>query len=129
MIHDPQPAGLIDARPREATWVWRCHIDVSAPQHSVWQFLRPCIARFDTAVFSLPKFSQRLPLPQFLVYPSIDPFSEKNRELEPDEIDRVLQRLRVPGDKPILLQVSRFDRFKDPVGVVTAYRLVKKSHD
>jgi trehalose synthase len=109
--------------------MWRCHIDVSTPQHSVWQFLRPFVVRYDAAVFSLPMFSQRLPLPQFLVYPSIDPFSEKNRELEPDEIDRVLQRLGIPRDKPILLQVSRFDRFKDPVGVVAAYRLVKKSHD
>ena len=96
---------------------------------SVWQFLRPFVVRFDTAVFSLPKFSQRLPLPQFLVYPSIDPLSEKNRELEHDEIDGVLQRLGVPRDKPIVLQVSRFDRFKDPVGVVAAYRQVKKSHD
>jgi trehalose synthase len=129
MIHDPQPAGLIDARPYGAMWIWRCHIDVSTPQHSVWQFLRPFVVRYDAAVFSLPKFSQRLPIPQFLVYPSIDPFSEKNRELEPDEIDGVLQRLGVPRDKPILLQVSRFDRFKDPVGVVAAYRLVKKSHD
>ena len=105
MIHDPQPAALIDARPHGARWIWRCHIDVSTPQHSVWQFLRPFVVR------------------------SIDPFSEKNRELEPDEIDRVLQQLGVPRDKPILLQVSRFDRFKDPVGVVAAYRLVKKSHD
>ena len=129
MIHDPQPAALIDARPHGATWIWRCHIDVSTPQHSVWQFLRPFVVRYDAAVFSLPKFSQRLPLPQFLVYPSIDPLSEKNRELGPDEIDNVLQRLGVPRDKPILLQVSRFDRFKDPVGVVAAYRLVKKSHD
>jgi len=129
MIHDPQPAALIDARPHGATWVWRCHIDVSTPQHSVWQFLHPFVLRYDAAVFSLPKFSQRLPLPQFLVYPSIDPFSDKNRELGPDGIDRVLQRLGVPRDKPILLQVSRFDRFKDPVGVVAAYRLVKKSHD
>jgi trehalose synthase len=129
MIHDPQPAALIDARPHSAMWIWRCHIDVSTPQHSVWQFLRPFVVRYDAAVFSLPKFSQRLPLPQFLVYPSIDPFSEKNRELGPDEIDSVLQRLSVPRDKPILLQVSRFDRFKDPVGVVAAYRLVKKSHD
>jgi trehalose synthase len=129
MIHDPQPAALIDSRAHGAIWMWRCHIDVSTPQHSVWQFLRPFVVRYDAAVFSLPMFSQRLPLPQFLVYPSIDPFSEKNRELEPDEIDRVLQRLGIPRDKPILLQVSRFDRFKDPVGVVAAYRLVKKSHD
>lgn len=129
MIHDPQPAALIDARHRGATWMWRCHIDISTPQHSVWQFLRPFVIRYDAAIVSLPRFSQRLPLPQFLVYPSIDPLSEKNRELAPQEIDRVLERLGVPRDKPILLQVSRFDRFKDPVGVVAAYRLVKKSHD
>lgn len=129
MIHDPQPAALIDARPRGATWMWRCHIDISTPQHSVWRFLRPFVIRYDAAIFSLPRFSQRLPLPQFLVYPSIDPLSEKNRVLPPEDIDRVLERLGVPRDKPILLQVSRFDRFKDPVGVVAAYRLVKKSHD
>ncbi|HEX7768018.1 MAG TPA: glycosyl transferase family 1, partial [Nitrospira sp.] len=110
MIHDPQPAALIDARPRGATWMWRCHIDISTPQHSVWRFLRPFVIRYDAAIFSLPRFSQRLPLPQFLVYPSIDPLSEKNRELLPEEIDRVLERVGVPRDKPILLQVSRFDR-------------------
>ncbi|MGQ0809864.1 MAG: glycosyltransferase [Nitrospiraceae bacterium] len=129
MIHDPQPAAFIDVRPKDAKWIWRCHIDVSTPQHSVWQFLRPFVARYDAAVFSLPRFARRLPIPQFLVYPSIDPLSDKNRELAPQEIDSILARLGTPTDKPILLQVSRFDRFKDPVGVVKAYRLVKKSHD
>jgi len=129
MIHDPQPAALIDARPREAVWIWRCHIDLSTPQRSVWQFLRPFVVRYQAAVFSLPKFTQRLPIPQFLVYPSIDPLSDKNRELSPEEVSQILQQLGVPQDKPILLQVSRFDRFKDPVGVVEAYRIVKKSHD
>jgi trehalose synthase len=129
MIHDPQPAALIDARPRGAKWIWRCHIDISTPQRSVWQFLRPHVIRYDAAVVSLPKFAQRLPIPQFLIYPSIDPLSDKNRELTTREMDQILERLGVPRDKPILLQVSRFDRFKDPVGVVKAYRLVKKSHD
>ncbi|MGA6826191.1 glycosyltransferase [Nitrospira sp. NS4] len=129
MIHDPQPAALIDARPRGAKWIWRCHIDISTPQRTVWQFLRPYVVRYDAAVVSLPKFSQRLPIPQFLVYPSIDPLSDKNRELTREEIHQILDRLGVPRDKPILLQVSRFDRFKDPVGVVQAYRMVKKSHD
>ena len=129
MIHDPQPAALIDARPPGAKWIWRCHIDISTPQRSVWQFLRPYVVRYDAAVISLPKFAQRLPIPQFLIYPSIDPLSEKNRELTTEETDKILDRLGVPQDKPILLQVSRFDRFKDPVGVVQAYRLVKKSHD
>jgi len=129
LIHDPQPAPLIDSRPSGAKWMWRCHIDLSTPQRSVWQFLRPYIIRYDAAVFSLPKFTQRLPIPQFLIYPSIDPFSDKNRELPEEEVAAVLDRLEIPRDKPILLQVSRFDRFKDPVGVVEAYRIVKKSHD
>ncbi|TLY38414.1 MAG: glycosyltransferase [Nitrospirae bacterium] len=129
MIHDPQPAPLIDARPKDAKWIWRCHIDVATPQRAVWQFLRPFVVRYDAAICSLPKFAQRLPIPQFLVYPSIDPLSDKNRELAPEEISRTVEGLGVPLDKPILLQVSRFDWFKDPVGVVEAYRMVKKSHD
>lgn len=129
MIHDPQPAALIAARPRGATWIWRCHIDISTPQRAVWQFLRPYVIRYDAAVVSLPKFAQRLPIPQFLIYPSIDPLSDKNREMTTEEIRQILERLGVPQDKPILLQVSRFDRFKDPMGVIQAYRLLKKSHD
>ena len=129
LIHDPQPAPLIDHRPSGSKWIWRCHIDLSTPQRSVWQFLRPYIIRYDAAVFSLPKFAQRLPIPQFLIYPSIDPLSDKNRELPEEEVAATLDRLEIPRDKPLLLQVSRFDRFKDPVGVVEAYRIVKKSHD
>ena len=129
MIHDPQPTALIDARPHGATWIWRCHIDVSTPQHSVWQFLRPFVVRYDAAVFSLPKFSQRLPLPQFLVYPSIDPFSEKNRELEPDEINRVLQRLGVPRDKPILLQSVTVRSVQGPGRRSGGLSTRQKSHD
>ncbi len=129
LIHDPQPAPLVEHRPSGSKWIWRCHIDLSTPQRSVWQFLRPYIIRYDAAVFSLPKFAQRLPIPQFLIYPSIDPLSDKNRELPEEEVGAILDRLDIPRDKPILLQVSRFDRFKDPVGVVEAYRIVKKSHD
>lgn len=129
MIHDPQPAALIDARPRGAKWIWRCHIDISTPQRTVWQFLRPYVVRYNAVVVSLPKFAQALPVPQFLIYPSIDPLSDKNRELTTEEIRRILDRLGVPQDKPILLQVSRFDRFKDPIGVIQTYRLLKKTHE
>ena len=127
-IHDPQPAALIEHR-NGAAWIWRCHIDASHPQRRVWSFLRPLISRYDAAVFSLPRFAQRLGIPQYLIYPSIDPLSDKNRDLPQEEIDAILARLGVPQDKPILLQVSRFDRFKDPVGVVQAYRLVKRHDD
>ena len=129
IIHDPQPAALIDFHPKHGPWIWRCHIDVSHPQRRAWSFLRQYVVRYDGAIFSLPKFAQRLPVPQYLMYPSIDPLADKNRPLGPDEVSSVLHRLGVPQDKPILLQVSRFDRFKDPVGVVNAYRIVKKYDD
>lgn len=129
MIHDPQPAALVLRREPDTAWVWRCHIDVSRPQRRVWTFLRRYVEQFDAAIFSLPAFAQRLPIPQFLVYPSIDPLSDKNRDLPEAEVAGILYRLEIPRDKPILLQVSRFDRFKDPVGVINAYRLVKRRTD
>jgi trehalose synthase len=129
-IHDPQPAGLIEARhPKRGRWVWRCHIDVSAPQADVWEFLASCVSRYDAAVFSAPRFAADLDLPQVMITPSIDPLSDKNRELTESEIDQVLDRLQVPRDKPIVTQVSRFDRLKDPVGVIAAFRLVRKYND
>jgi trehalose synthase len=128
LIHDPQPAPLVDSRPPTGKWVWRCHIDLSSPDRQAWRFLHRLVSRYDAAVFSLPAFAQRLTIPQFLVYPSIDPFSEKNRDLSEKEIEQALDSLAIPTDKPILLQVSRFDRFKDPLGVIKAYRLVKRYH-
>lgn len=129
IIHDPQPAALIEFTPKVGKWIWRCHIDISRPQRRAWSFVRQFVIRYDGAIFSLPKFAQRLPIPQYLIHPSIDPLAEKNRELSPEDVTRVLHRLHVPQDKPILLQVSRFDRFKDPIGVINAYRIVKKYDD
>jgi trehalose synthase len=129
-IHDPQPVGLIDARKaNRGRWVWRCHIDVSAPQNDVWDFLATYVSRYDASVFSAPQFSHDLPLPQVMIAPSIDPLSDKNRELTQGEIDAVFARLRIPRDKPIVTQVSRFDRLKDPVGVIAAFRLAQKYND
>ena len=129
IIHDPQPAALIENRPPGGRWIWRCHIDISRPQRKFWNLLRPYVVKYDAAIFSLPRFAQRLPIPQFLIYPAIDPLSDKNRDLSEAELTRILERLNIPTDKPVLLQVSRFDRFKDPLGVIQAYRLVKKHHD
>jgi trehalose synthase len=130
IIHDPQPAALIDARANHnGHWVWRCHIDLSQPNRRVWDFLQPYVNRYDAAIFSSPAFARRLPLPQYLFYPSIDPLSEKNRELESEVIDEVLERFEIDPRRTILTQVSRFDRLKDPVGVVRAYRLVKRYFD
>src|SRR5207247_714855 len=120
---------LVEARPRGGAWAWRCHLDVSRPQRRAWTFLRQYVVKYDAAVFSLPAFAQRLPIPQFMIYPAIDPLSDKNRELAPAEVAAICDRLSMPRDKPILLQVGRFDRFKDPLGVIEAYRLVKRQHD
>ena len=129
ITHDPHPLALIEQAPTDSRWIWRCYLDLSRPQRKVWNFLRPYVVKYDAAVFSLPQFAQPLPVPQFLIYPSIDPLSDKNRDLAPEEVDRVLEKLRIPRDKPILLQVARFNRFKDPLGVIEAYRLIKTHHD
>ncbi len=129
MIHDPQPAPLIEARQPGGRWLWRCHIDLSTPQRSTWSFLEPLVRRYDGAVFHLPAFARRLPIPCYLIHPSIDPLADKNRDLAEDEIERRVAALGVPLDRPILLQVSRFDPFKDPLGVIRAFRLVRRSFD
>ncbi|MBM4432505.1 MAG: glycosyltransferase [Chloroflexi bacterium] len=129
-IHDPQPVGLI-ARKKEVgkKWIWRCHIDISHPNQEVWNFLQPFVIQYDAAVFSAPSFSRELPIRQFLISPSIDPLSDKNKELDQQTIDSVLSKYGIPKDKPIITQVSRFDYLKDPIGVIQAFELVKKSVD
>ena len=130
IIHDPQPAGLIEARREKAGhWIWRCHIDLSHPNSAVWGFLQPFVAQFDGAIFSSPEFSRQLPVPQYLFYPSIDPLSEKNRDLDEAFIASVLQKFSIDPERPILTQISRFDRLKDPVGVIRAHRIVKRYFD
>lgn len=130
VVHDPQPAGLI-ARKQEsgAHWLWRCHIDVSQPQPDVWEFLRPYIEQYDAAVFSMPDFAQNLPIPQYMVAPSIDPLSDKNRDLDESEVTSVLEKYQIDPERPLLTQISRFDRLKDPVGVIAAYKMVKRRYD
>ena len=127
-VHDPQPVTLVKKR-SDNKWLWRCHIDVSNPYAPVWDFLKDWVIRYDAAIFSAPAFSRRLGIPQYLIAPSIDPLSDKNRDLEPSVIRSVLQKYGIPEDKPIVTQISRFDRLKDPVGVIQAYLLVKKYVD
>lgn len=128
MIHDPQPLPLIQYR-KNGSWIWRCHIDVSNPQPEVWNFVRTYCEQYRAAIFSVSKFAQAIPIDEFIVSPSIDPISDKNRDLTDAEIQETISRFSIPTDRPIILQVSRFDRFKDPVGVINAYRLVKKYND
>jgi trehalose synthase len=125
-IHDPQPAALVKRRrERLNRWIWRCHIDISRRDPAVWGFLKPYVESYDACVVSAPSFAQDLSIRQALIPPSIDPLSDKNRELSTEEVRAVLDRLQVPTDKPLVTQVSRFDRLKDPLGVLEAYRKVK----
>ena len=124
-IHDPQPVALINKKTVNK-WLWRCHVDVSNPNERVWGFLMDFIVRYDSAVFSAPAFSRKLPIRQFLISPSIDPLSDKNKELPQETIDSVLRKYNIKKDKPIITQISRFDRLKDPIGVIEAYLQVKK---
>ncbi len=128
LIHDPQPAPLIEFR-KGGIWIWRCHIDLSAPCRDVCDMLTTYSRKYDASVFSVAKFARAMGTEEYIIPPSIDPLAEKNRELSAEEIQDVRERFGLEKERPILLQVSRFDRFKDPVGVIKAYRAVKKYND
>jgi trehalose synthase len=130
-IHDPQPAPLITHFPeRKGKWIWRCHIDASKPYRPVWKYLRNFTARYDASIFSIASFAQPMPNPICLIPPSIDPLSDKNMDLSDGEIDTVCRQHGIDRERRTILQVSRFDRFKDPLGVIEAYRLAKRfAHD
>ena len=128
LIHDPQPAPLIEFR-KDGKWIWRCHIDLSNPQKDVCDYLTKYCKKYDSAIFSVAKFAKALGIDEFIVPPSIDPLSEKNREFTDQEINEALLKFNIPVDRPAILQVSRFDRFKDPIGVINAYRMVRRYND
>ena len=130
VMHDPQPAALIRSKQRDrGRWVWRCHIDLSHPNPEVWGFLRPFVDQYDAAVFSSPAFSRQLAIPQYLFYPCIDPLSEKNKDLEESAVQKVCDDFGIDRSRPMVTQISRFDRLKDPVGVIRAYKLARKYVD
>ncbi len=129
MIHDLAPLPLVRHRRSRGRWVWRCHTDLSQALRRVWHLLRRDVTRYDATVFSLPKFAQRVPVPALIIHPSVDPLSEKNRDLSRAEIQQGLDRLGIPRDKPILLQVAPYTVSADHPGVIRAYRLAKKYVD
>jgi len=129
-IHDPQPIAIVE-RKREIgrKWIWRCHIDFTSPKNETWEFLRSFIEKYDCAVFSAPSFSRKISIRQVLISPSIDPLSEKNKEIPKEKINEICERFGIDRRKPIITQISRFDYLKDPIGVIKAYRLVKEHID
>lgn len=127
-MHDPQPIALIRERSTQSNWLWRCHIDLSDADIKVWSFLRPFVERYDAAIFHLADYAKDLSIPQNIVPPAIDPLTEKNIGLDENEVNQVLTKYNVDPAIPIILQVSRFDRLKDPIGVIKAWQLARRSH-
>jgi trehalose synthase len=130
VIHDPQPLPLIaHFDERKMPWLWQCHIDLSTPHPAVWNYLRGFVDQYDAAIFSLPEYAQDLEIVQRFITPAINPFSAKNAELSEREIDQCLSLHRIPTDRPLVTQISRFDRWKDPMGVIEAFRKARERED
>ena len=126
IIHDPQPVAVIKFKER-GKWVWRCHIDTSKSNRKFVEFLKPYISEYDASIFTIKEFGNNIyDGKRFYIAPSIDPLSEKNRNLKEKDIENVLSKYKIDMDIPIITQVSRFDPWKDPMGVIEAYRYVKK---
>ena len=129
IVHDPQPLPLICHYRKRSPWIWRCHVDLTEPNAALWRYLKPFIERYDAVVLSLPEYSRKLDVPQRFIMPAIDPFSSTNRALTDEEIDERLDHYGIPRDLPLVVQVSRFDKWKDPEGAVEAFRLARKEVD
>ncbi len=129
IVHDPQPLPLIGHFRKKAPWIWRCHVDLSDPHPELWAYLSRFIERYDAVVLSLPEYAQRLNTPQRFIMPGINPFSTANKELTDREIDERLDHYDIPTDLPLVVQVSRFDKWKDPQGVIDAFRIARKEVD
>ena len=130
IIHDPQPLPLIRFYKRKQPWIWRCHVDLSRPNPQLWDYLKGFILRYDRVIVSDCRYMKEdLPMDYSVIHPVIDPLSSKNKEISKDLIIRTLKKYAVPTDKPILTQISRFDKWKDPANVIEMFKLVKAKID
>jgi len=130
IIHDPQPIPLINFYDKKQPWIWRCHIDLSTPNQQLWDYLKPFIEKYDAAIVSMEQYKkQDLQKPHHIIAPSIDPLTTKNKFIPDSEVKKYLSKFGVEMDKPIISQISRFDKWKDPLGVIMAFEIVKKQVD
>lgn len=128
-VHDPQPLPLIDHYRKRGPWIWRCHIDLTEPNAELWNYLSGYIEKYDAAVLSLKEYRQKLNTPQTFLMPAINPFSIANRELTEEAMDDRLEHHNIPTDLPLVVQISRFDRWKDPAGVIEAFKKARREVD
>jgi trehalose synthase len=129
IVHDPQPLPMINYYRKNRPWIWRCHIDLSSPNKELWGYLSDFIEKYDAVILSAKDYKQKLETPQVFFMPAIDPFTITNRELNQHEIDERLKHYHIPTDLPLVAQISRFDRWKDPEGVIQAFKLARKEVD
>src|SRR6266576_3858669 len=129
IVHDPQPLPLVEHYEKKCPWIWRCHIDLSRPNAEMWKYLRRWIDSYDAAIVSCPEYKQEMKPPQRVFMPAINPFTIKNRELGDHEIHERLAHYNIPTDLPLVVQISRFDPWKDPEGVVEAFKRARKEVD
>jgi trehalose synthase len=129
IVHDPQPLPMICHYDKKAPWIWQCHIDLTDPNPDLWAYLHGFVERYDAAILSLPQYAQNLAIPQRFIAPAIDPFSTTNKEISADEIEMHIARYGIPTDLPLIVQISRFDKWKDPGGVIEAFELARKEVD
>ena len=130
IIHDPQPLPLIRYYRKRQPWIWRCHVDLSNPNKELWEYLKGFILRYDMVIVSNEKYKKSdLPVEQRVIYPAIDPLCAKNKEISTETIKKTLRKFKVTTDKPIITQISRFDKWKDPEGVIDVFKIVKEKID
>jgi trehalose synthase len=130
IVHDPQPLPLIKFMDKKQPWVWRCHIDFSNPHKELWDYIKTFVLRYDVVIVSDEKYKHKdLPVEQRIIMPSIDPLSTKNIDISDETIKSYIDTYNIPTDKPIMLQISRFDKWKDPEGVIEVFKKVKKEID
>jgi trehalose synthase len=128
-IHDPQPLPMVRHYNKRGPWVWRCHLDLSGPDKQVWDYLSQFVERYDAVILSIEEYKQKVRTPQLTFMPAIDPFCIKNKQLSEQEMDERLAHYDIPTDRPLVVQISRFDRWKDPEGVVEAFKIAREQVD
>ncbi|MEJ2627867.1 MAG: glycosyltransferase, partial [bacterium] len=126
---DPQPLLMIQHYKKAGPWVWRCHLDLSRPNQEVWDYLVPYINQYDAVIMSIDAYKKKIEPPQLFFMPAINPFSIKNKQMTDNEIEERLEHHNIPTDLPLVVQISRFDRWKDPLGVIRAFKQARQEVD